>query len=213
MPNYGPKIVSDSLILCADAARLNATYATFNTNDTVTELAHTVASGSGESLQEVGTDPWGQMAVLRRSVDNDASSNYDGGYTGNTYAGIDTSSKYRYTYWFRVDRKGSDGRLYFGLYAYNSSNQNVGIYSSGGVSSTTNPYFSYPMHNSSGFQEGRWYMFVAYVHPEGTTGASDDTAGFYDMVTKEKISNPSSGNVNHNSVWVNATTKTKYRYS
>ena len=36
-----------------------------------------------------------------------------------------------------------DGTLYFGLYAYNSSSTNLGVYNNGGASGTTNPYFSY----------------------------------------------------------------------
>jgi len=67
-------------------------------------------------------------------------------------------------------------------------------------------------HNHSYFQEGRWYMLVAYVHPAGTSSPSDSTAGFYDMATGALISNPSSGNVSHNPVWDSTHTKTQFRY-
>tara|TARA_R100000005_G_C4954591_1_gene173635 strand:- start:204 stop:1100 length:897 start_codon:yes stop_codon:yes gene_type:complete len=55
-------------------------------------------------------------------------------------------------------------------------------------------------------------MFVAYVHPSGSTNPSDTTAGFYDMVTKQQVTNQSSGNVSHNAVWDSTHTKTKFRY-
>ena len=122
---YGSKIITDDLILCADAAQLNSSYAKMNTTDLVTELAFVTAGGSNEELRELGNDPWGQKAILDRSINNDATSNYDGGDTSNTYSGVDSSAKYRFTYFFRVDRKGSNGRLYFGLYGYNSSTTNI----------------------------------------------------------------------------------------
>jgi len=203
--SYGSKIVTDDLILCLDTGELNPTHAKFNTNDIVTELAFASPGGSNEELKEVGKDPWGKRAVLDRSINNDTTSNYDGGDTSNVYS-ITSSVKYRYTYFFRVDKKGSGGTLYFGLYGYNSSSTNIAI---GG---TTNPYFSYVGHNHSYFQEGRWYMLVTYVHPAGTSNPSDSTAGFYDMVTKAKISNPSSGNVTHNPVWDSTHTKAQFRY-
>ena len=54
-------------------------------------------------------------------------------------------------------------------------------------------------------------MFVAYVHPEGSTSPTDDTAGYYDMTTGEKVTGISTGNVQYNAVWLNMTTKTQAR--
>jgi len=211
--NYGPKLVSDSLALCFDASDSKATYANFKDNDIVTEFYNLQANGgSGEETLELGTDPWGRRAVLDRSLNNDEGSNYDGGDTSNIYA-VANTSKYRFTYWFRVDKKGSNGTLYFGLYGYNSSTQNIGVFSPSGTgSANTNAYFSYPGHNLTKFTEGQWYMFVAYVHPEGSTDVSDDTAGYYHMGTGEKVTGLSVGNINYNGVWQNATTQTQFRY-
>jgi hypothetical protein len=212
--SYGNPPITKSrnsdLILCIDPAELNSN-GHLNHTDMVTNLHTTATTSNNEERVEIGRDPWGRIALIDRSEGNDVGSNYDGGYTTSVYSGVDRGEKYRFTYWFRVDNKGSNGTLYFGLYGYNASTQNVGVYNSGGVSSTTNPYFSYPGHNLSQFEEGRWYMFVAYVHPEGTTSASDDTAGFYDMVTGGKVTGVSTGNVQYNAVWVNATTKTRAR--
>lgn len=206
-----PKLITDDLCLCVDAADLNSS-AHLNQTNLVTNVHTTVSTSTAEEMVVSGRDPWGRIALIDRSEGNDVGSNYDGGYTTSIYDGIDRGEKYRFTYFFRVDNKGSDGRLYFGLYAYNASNQNVGVYDSGGSSSTTNPYFSYPMHYDADFEEGRWYMFVAYVHPEGTSSASDSTAGYYDMLTKTKISESQAGNVHHNAVWVNMTTKALARF-
>jgi len=208
---YGGKIVTDGLVLSMDAVDIKSSYVNISNHDTVTELAFVTPGGSGEELIEVGDDPWGKRSILDRSVDNDATSNYDGGDTSAIYD-IDSSAKYRFTYFFRVDKKGSNGTLYFGLYGYNSSTSNIGVHYNSGTGAQTNPYFSHPAHQSSAFEEGKWYMFVAYVHPVGSTNPSDSTAGFYDMKTGLQISNPSSGNVGPNAVWVSGTAKTQFRY-
>ena len=210
--SYGPKLVTDSLALCLDLADADPTYAHFNNSDIVTEVAFTNANSSNEERIDKGTDPWGRQSFLDRSVNNDVGSNYDGGDTSNVYA-VANTSKYRFTYFFRVDKKGSNGTLYFGLYGYNSSTQNIGVFSPSGTgSANTNPYFSYPGHDHANFTEGQWYMFVAYVHPEGSTDVSDDTAGYYHMGTGEKVTGLSVGNINYNGVWQNATTQTRFRY-
>ena len=210
---YGGKIINDNLLLCLDGANINPTYNNFNNTDIVTEFVNLKPNGSSnEETLEMGIDPWGRTSVLDRSLNNDTTSNYDGGDTSNIYTGIDSSVKYRFTYWFKVDEKGNNGRLYFGLYGYNSSSSNIGINNNGGTSSTTNPYFSYPNHHSSVFEEGKWYMFVAYVHPAGSTNVTDSTAGFYNVATGLKITNPSDGNVSHNAVWDSTHTKTRFRY-
>jgi len=211
---YGGKIVTDGLVLSMDAADIKSSYANVSNHDTVTELAFVTPGGSGEELIEVGNDPWGKRSILDRSINNDATSNYDGGDTSAIY-NIDSSAKYRFTYFFRVDRKGSNGTLYFGLYGYNSSTSNIGVHNNGGSAggySTTNPYFAYPGHADYRFEEGKWYMFVAYVHPVGSTSPSDSTAGFYDMTTGLQITGLSTGNVSYNAVWVSGTAKTQFRY-
>ena len=141
--NYGPKIVKNGLALCVDASSADSTYANFGTNDLITEFYNLQPNGStGEETLEIGLDPWGRQAVLDRSLNNDATSNYDGGDTGGDLNAVTISNKYRFTYFFRVDNKGSNGTLYFGLYAYNASTQNVGVHNNGGAAggySTTNP--------------------------------------------------------------------------
>lgn len=210
---YGSKIITDNLKFSFDPADLNSSYTNLDNTDIVTEFYNLKANNAGnEETLELGNDPWGKRAVLDRSLNNDATSNYDGGDTSNTYSGVDSSAKYRFTYFFRVDRKGSNGTLYFGLYGYNSSSTNIAIRNNGGASGTTNPYFAYPSHADYRFDEGKWYMFVAYVHPSGSTNPTDDTAGFYDMVTGTKVTGLSTGNVSYNAVWDSTHTKTKYRF-
>ena len=211
---YGNPAIAKSrnsdLILCIDPAELNSS-GHLNHTDMVTNLHITATTSNNEERVEIGRDPWGRIALIDRSEGNDVGSNYDGGYTTSTYSGVDSGEAYRFTYFFRVDNKGSNGRLYFGLYGYNSSTTNIPIINNNHTSSTTNPYFSYPMHNWNGFTVGRWYMFVAYVHPSGSNGVTNDETGYWDMTTKQKISNPSSGNVNHNASWDSTHTKTRAR--
>lgn len=215
--SYGNPPITQSrnsdLILCIDPAELNSN-GHLNHTDMVTDIHTTVSTGSPEEMVEVGSDPWGRIALIDRSEGNDVGSNYDGGYTTSTYSGVDSGEAYRFTYFFRVDNKGSNGTLYFGLYGYNSSNTNVPIINNTHSSSTTNPYFSYPSHHSSAFEVGRWYMFVAYVHPSGSNGVTNDETGYWDMTTKQKVAEtewPSGGNVNHNASWDSTHTKTRAR--
>ena len=211
---YGNPAITKSrnsdLILCIDPAELNSN-GHLNQTNIVTNVQTAVTTTNNEERVEISRDPWGRIALIDRSEGNDVGSNYDGGYTTSTYSGVDSGEAYRFTYFFRVDTKGSDGRLYFGLYGYNSSTTNIPIINNNHTSSTTNPYFSYPMHNWSGFTVGRWYMFVAYVHPSGSNGVTNDETGYWDMTTKQKISNPSSGNVSHNASWDSTHTKTRAR--
>ena len=211
---YGNPAITKSrnsdLILCIDPAELNSN-GHLNQTNIVTNVQTAVSTTNNEERVEISRDPWGRIALIDRSEGNDVGSNYDGGYTTSTYSGVDSGEAYRFTYFFRVDTKGSDGRLYFGLYGYNSSTTNIPIINNNHTSSTTNPYFSYPMHNWSGFTVGRWYMFVAYVHPSGSNGVTNDETGYWDMATKQKISNPSSGNVTHNASWDSTHTKTRAR--
>lgn len=212
--NYGPNIAksrNSDLMLCIDPVELNSS-GHLSQTDIVTNVHTTVTTSNNEERVEIGRDPWGRIALLDRSEGNDVGSNYDGGYTTSIYSGVDVSCAYRFTYFFRVDVKGSNGRLYFGLHGYNSSSTNIAVRNNGGSSGTTNPYFSYPMHYDSSFELGRWYMFVGYVHPSGSSGVTNDEAGYWDMATKTKIGNPSSGNVSHNAVWDSTHTKTRARF-
>ncbi len=201
---------NSELILCIDPAELNSS-GHLNHTDMVTNVHTTATTSNNEERVEIGRDPWGRIALIDRSEGNDVGSNYDGGYTTSTYSGVDSGEAYRFTYFFRVDNKGSNGRLYFGLYGYNSSTSNIPIINNNQSSSTTNPYFSYPMHSEDRWQVGRWYMFVAYVHPSGSNGVTNDETGFWDMTTKQQVSNPSSGNVSHNASWDSTHTKTRAR--
>ena len=210
--NYGPKIVTDGLVLCVDGSSVDPTYGNFNDNDLIKEFHSLQPNGStGEETLEIGLDPWGRQTVLDRSLNNDATSNYDGGDTGAELLAVDNSQKYRFTYWFRVDEKGSSGTLYFGLYSYNASGATIAVIHNGTGSSTTNAYFSYPGHNNGAFTEGVWYMLVCYVQPYGSGVVSESESGYYDMNTGTKF-NPSSGNISHIGEWGNGVTKTQFRY-
>ena len=130
--NYGPKIVTDGLALCFDGSSVDPTYGNFNDNDLVTEFYNLKPNGStGEETLEIGLDPWGRQTVLDRSLNNDTTSNYDGGDTSSAYAIVNNSQKYRFTYWFRVDEKGANGTLYTGLYTYNASTTNIAVINNG----------------------------------------------------------------------------------
>ena len=94
--SYGPKIATDGLVLCVDGSSVDPTYGNFNDNDVITEFYNLQPNGStGEETLEIGLDPWGRQTVLDRSLNNDTTSNYDGGDTSGDYS-ISSSAKYRY---------------------------------------------------------------------------------------------------------------------
>ena len=121
------------------------------------------AGTQAETVAEIGEDPWGRTSLLFISRNNDVGSNFEGGWNSQVTS-IDRTKEYRITFWVNVRKKGSNGTMYFGMY------MNGG----GMIHRTTgniqgNPYFSYPSHTNSLFNEGEWLMLCFAIKPAGTS--------------------------------------------
>lgn len=202
---YGGKIVTDGLKLNTDAATVDPTYAAFTNTNLYEGTIGAFAKPNGvqnEETLEFGLDPWGKSAILDRSLNNDTSSNYDGGFAQGYYTGVDHTKKYRFTYWSKVDETGTNGTLYFGLYGGNSSNSNVGVLRFDNGSNGTNPYFACPAR--SNYPVNKWIMHCYFAYPSGTSsgGTLDSDTGWYRMDTKTGPSLSGSGcNTGSGVIW------------
>ena len=151
-------------------------------------------------------DPSGKQTYIWRAINNDTTSNADGGWNYTIIYGIDSSSYYRYSLWVNAKVHGN-GRCYHGLYGYNSSNSNVGVYNRSNGANNTNPYFHYPYCYN--LPEDEWVLFVGHVHPEGSgTGANHTDSGVYNM-KGQKISHGDGGTYDY--VWRNDNTRARER--
>ena len=193
---YGGKIVTNGLKMSVDAATVDPQYAAFtNTNLYGGTIANFLKPNGvqNEETLEFGDDPWGRRSILDRTLNNDTSSNYDGGFAQGYYTGIDHTKKYRFTYWSKVDEVGTNGTLYFGLYGGTTSNGNAGVLRFDNGNNNTNPYFACPTR--SNYPQGEWIMHCYFAYPSGTSsgGAVDTDTGWYLMDTKRLPFNSSDG--------------------
>ena len=125
------------------------------------QTGYSTNGASSENKAEVAIDPWGRYSVIWKGQNNDVSSNADGGWNGPTNINIDKTQEYRFTFWTKVESKGTgnkSGRFYFGLHGGNSSTTNAGVQRRSNLANDTNPYFAYPNQNDSTIREGEWFM-------------------------------------------------------
>lgn len=106
------------------------------------------------------------------------SSNGDeaGGWNGGTFiTPLDPSKTYRFV--IPIRRLSGTGTAYWGT--GNVCNLNT----TSTAAPADNPYFA----AWGGLQFDRWYLFVGYVYPYGTTGHTNDSAGIWDCKTGQKV--------------------------
>lgn len=119
------------------------------------------ANGSaGENARILGTDPFGNSAIVWQSQPN-GNGNDDGGWNCNSFT-IDEKKLYRFSVWVKRVSSTTNGTSYFGL---NASANPVGI--SGG-SQMGNPYWD--CRNIGSFTQDVWYLLVGHVFPSDYTG-------------------------------------------
>lgn len=121
-------------------------------------------------------DPWGKKTAVWRALNNDATSDADGGWNHATFS-VDSTKTYRYSTWVRRTALGN-GSFYLGTHGYGTTD---GIYVYNGSTLNTNPYFLYTGWGGSIFPElNTWYLVVAYVHMSTYTGNIHENTGVYD---------------------------------
>jgi hypothetical protein len=115
-------------------------------------------------------NPWGVPDVIWASLQNDATSDADGGWNV-TNIPIDKTKRYRLSVWIRREDVGN-GRTYFGCQGNTVCNLSDGAKNS-------NPYFGYPAISQCPELANNWLLFVAYIHPYDYTGSTDPRTGIY----------------------------------
>lgn len=114
-------------------------------------------------------NPWGYDEPTWASIDNDVTSDADGGWNVSGQS-IDRTKKYRLSVWVRREDAGN-GSFYFGCQANT-------VFNLGTTTKNSNPYFY--SGNPTQIREN-WVLFVAYIHPDGYAGGDDSTNGAYSL--------------------------------
>jgi hypothetical protein len=121
------------------------------------------ANGSaGENARVMGTDPFGNSAVVWQSQPN-GNGNDDGGWNCNSFP-INEKKLYRFSVWVKRISSSTGGTSYLGL---NASADPVSL-SSG--SQMGNPYWD--CRNIGSFTQNVWYLLVGHVYPSDHSGGS-----------------------------------------
>lgn len=90
---------------------------------------------------------------------------------------LDPSKTYRFALPI-YKRDGVGGSAYWGPQPYTVCHNNT-------TNLHDNPYFGWT--GRDGMLTDRWYLFVGYVYPQGSTGNSNDGAGIWDCKTGAKV--------------------------
>ena len=218
---HSPRIVTNGLVLSFDAGNsgksykpdnnlldVSTWYVGANSTTGVTGFGFN-ETDSGENTLIQDTDPFGNAAVIWKAYSPDGVN--DGGWNS-TYVDIDHTKLYRFSVWINRKVTGTDGRFYFGLQGYNSSNSNTGvIYRINGTNST-NPYsyFSSEPPTNAELPQDEWKLIVFHVWPSGSgTGSAKSDTGIWNANgTKRDVTTP---NAPYDFVWNTTTAKTVHR--
>ena len=129
---YNPKIVTDKMVLCLDAANVKSNRgkrSLINIDGWYTQGVGTLSSlpagsslldgslnqsVSGENSLVSGTDPWGNTNILWQTNPS-GDNNGDGGWSYAYNGTIDNTKLYRSSVWVRRTSSTTGGRFYHGL--------------------------------------------------------------------------------------------------
>lgn len=187
---YGPKIVTDGLVLALDAADRNS-YLKFSR---INMSNWTVGSGSvtgfgingsvSENQRLLGTDPFGQSAIVWGTYplgDNGA----DGGWETDNDYGINKANMYRFSVWVKRISTTTSGSFYLGCQSWVASDY---VKRMSDNVDEPNPYWWYP--NIGDLTKDVWYLVVGHLYPFNTiyTGRHPDS-GVYNVGSTTKVAN------------------------
>jgi len=212
----GPDVIDTGLVLALDGADKNS----YKTDNNLLDLSTwyvgaTSVTGFGfngassENALISDTDPFGNTAVIWKAYNPGGSA--DGGWNTD-YIDVDHTKLYRFSVWVNRKVTGTDGRFYFGVRGYDSSDTNVGVLYRVSGTNNTNPYFYYSSEppTSAELPEDEWVLVVGHVWPSGSgTGSNKQDTGIYNADgTKRSITTP---NNPYDFVWNTTVTKTVHR--
>jgi hypothetical protein len=179
--NYNPRVVTNGLVLCLDAANANKSAKGFKN---LTDLSTwTLGTGGTANYPMVGdvsenqrildTGPFGYSSIVWDTPSTGVDSDADGGFTG-PYINIDPTKLYRFSIWMRRKTVGN-GSSYLGCHAWDIVSQQVLNRSNGATNQ--NPYF---LASNYWGNVNDWYLITGHIWPAGSgTGSSKEDSGIY----------------------------------
>jgi hypothetical protein len=175
---YGPKIVTNGLVLALDASDRNSCLP----NSLINMNNWTVGTGgvtnynqngnpSTENERFAAANPWGHTGIIWGSFPS-GNGNDDGGWNTDWF-NIDNTKLYRFSVWVKRTSSTSGGTFYLGMYANGDGSRRMDNSAVEG-----NAYWS--CIGTGGLTQDVWYLYVGHVYPFSTsyTGRHPDT-GYY----------------------------------
>ena len=158
---------------------------------------------TGEQNRYMGTNPWGQSALVWQTVPS-GNGNADGGWNTNSFS-VDQNSLYRFSVWVRRTSSTSGGTFYFGLYGGPSA---VISLASGGAEG--NPYWFYP--GTGSLSQNQWYLYVGHCFPQYHNGnQAHIDSGVYTTGSGTSKVGTLNGNIPNDCKWAGGTTTGVHR--
>lgn len=115
---------------------------------------------TGEQNRYVGTNPWGQSAMVWQTVPS-GNGNADGGWNTSGVP-VDPRQTYRFSVWVRRTSATSGGTFYFGL-----QSSAGGAVELSGKGFQGNPYWDY--RGTGALTQNQWYLVVGHCFPYNDT--------------------------------------------
>ena len=134
------------------------------------------SSSGGDINSAIGPRGGNDLVWYCREVTGDGQQG--GGWDANISSTLDPNKTYRFVVPIRIAGTTTNGNAYWGT--QNVCNLNT-------TTINTNPYFA--NIDRGLILNGRWYLFVGYVFPYGSTNNSNASAGIWDCKTGSKIAN------------------------
>ena len=162
-----------------------------------------VANGNaGEQNRYVGTDPWGNSAMVWQTVPS-GDGNADGGWN-TTGVAVDITKLHRFSVWARRTSSTANGTFYFGLQSDVGSATHLGA----DQGSNSNPYWHYTAVGN--LSQNQWYLFVGHCYPSVFNGTTPHPeSGIYTTTSGRIAAN--AGNVPLDVKWTAGTTTAVHR--
>jgi len=156
---------------------------------------------SAENNRYIGTDPWGNSAMVWQTVPS-GDGNADGGWNTSGVA-VDATQLHRFSVWVKRTSSTSGGTFYFGL----QSDTGTAIELSGG-GTQGNPYWDY--RGTSALTQNQWYLVVGHCYPANYNGTTmHPESGYYTVAGGRVGSN--AGNIPSDCRWAPGTTVAVHR--
>lgn len=144
----------------------------WNLNNEYNRIVSADPSGGGD-LGEAGPRGGNDLVWYCQEVNNNGGPG--GGWDATISSALDPNKTYRFAVAIKSGNMGA-GQAYWGVY---------GVCDLNTATTNTNPYFA--VFPKSSMQTDRWYLFVGYVFPYGSTGNSNNNAGVWDCKTGAKV--------------------------